>query len=751
MKKLILFTCFILFIFNASAQRVINNPSFFANNAQGLSISKVTISDTATLVSFKTEYQSDTWFRMPSGLYLVNGDQKLKIKWCDSLQLGKSSLIKGGKIIFTCNFPPISRQTKKIDLAEPDCQQQCFNIWDIELPEITAPQAIAGDWFKTDGSKQWELGFYNSKVAYNSRLWNYTSVTRQGKNVVIGLKDGDNNLTLTLKIGNQGHLFIVGKKSTTELFNSAAAGKTQVADTKSAFTPANVYKTGMAEYAGYIKGYSSRLGFKTGQIFVNNAVTGEQENYLVKIAEDGSFKVSFPVNYTKQCYVYFPFSYAAICFEAGKRVFQKFDVTGNAVTTSFMGDNAALNNDLYHTQFVLLNIDWIKVRKDLLNATPNQYKAYYINLREERLGMLNSYRLQNGMTTQAYNLARLGITYSLTQFLFKYNAETWEAYRQANNIAPENRRSQLPPVKLEKAYYSFFKDVKFNDPLAVVSADYTFFTVNLKSNEEVSAAQREYIFDYVARSKKNKNSEADAAFLDIMLADAKQDRIIQLKGDEQKNIRTNVLKGMIDADMSFDLQLMDAQDTTSKIEAGFTPLSPVQLAAMRSHFTNPYVFSLIKGYNTGIVNKIEANKKQSGYAKNETPEMPADSVFSSIINKYKGKTIYVDFWATWCGPCLNTIKEIAPLKEELKDNKNIVFVYITNQTSPIGTYNGMIPNIKGEHYRVSGDEWNKLTSQFQINGIPHYILVKNGVINNLKYQPFDYNTLKGRLLDTAGN
>jgi hypothetical protein len=100
---------------------------------------------------------------------------------------------------------------------------------------------------------------------------------------------------------------------------------------------------------------------------------------------------------------------------------------------------------------------------------------------------------------------------------------------------------------------------------------------------------------------------------------------------------------------------------------------------------------------------------------------------------------------------LQAIKEIAPLKAELEDNKNIVFVYITNQTSPVGTYNGKIPNIKGEHYRVSTDEWNQLTSQFQINGIPHYILVKNGVINNLKYQSFDYNILKSRLLDTSGN
>ena len=35
----------------------------------------------------------------------------------------------------------------------------------------------------------------------------------------------------------------------------------------------------------------------------------------------------------------------------------------------------------------------------------------------------------------------------------------------------------------------------------------------------------------------------------------------------------------------------------------------------------------------------------------------------------------------------------------------------------------MIPNIHGEHYRVSNDEWSYLTSKFNITGIPHYLIV----------------------------
>lgn len=52
------------------------------------------------------------------------------------------------------------------------------------------------------------------------------------------------------------------------------------------------------------------------------------------------------------------------------------------------------------------------------------------------------------------------------------------------------------------------------------------------------------------------------------------------------------------------------------------------------------------------------------------------TTLSEVIKKNKGKIIYVDFWASWCSPC---IKEFPALKKLSKDfiNKDVVFLYIS--------------------------------------------------------------------------
>lgn len=102
-------------------------------------------------------------------------------------------------------------------------------------------------------------------------------------------------------------------------------------------------------------------------------------------------------------------------------------------------------------------------------------------------------------------------------------------------------------------------------------------------------------------------------------------------------------------------------------------------------------------------------------------EVAPENILQTILDKYKGKTVFIDIWATWCGPCRYSHKEMAPLKEELK-NKDIVFVYIACPSSPYKDWKGMIGEIPGDHYYLTKAQYDALLSLYKSNGIPTYAI-----------------------------
>ena len=98
-----------------------------------------------------------------------------------------------------------------------------------------------------------------------------------------------------------------------------------------------------------------------------------------------------------------------------------------------------------------------------------------------------------------------------------------------------------------------------------------------------------------------------------------------------------------------------------------------------------------------------------------------EKILDTILDQYKGKTVLIDVWATWCGPCRRGHAEMAPLKKELK-GENICFVYLTPPSSPMEKWKSMIADIPGDHYYLTEDQYKYILKNYDSQGIPTYAI-----------------------------
>jgi len=98
---------------------------------------------------------------------------------------------------------------------------------------------------------------------------------------------------------------------------------------------------------------------------------------------------------------------------------------------------------------------------------------------------------------------------------------------------------------------------------------------------------------------------------------------------------------------------------------------------------------------------------------------------TTSLEDLKGKYVYVDVWATWCGPCIKEIPSLKEVEEDYK-NKNIQFVSISiDEQKDHEKWKTMISEKELGGIQLFADaNWkSQFAQEYNINSIPRFIII----------------------------
>ncbi len=90
------------------------------------------------------------------------------------------------------------------------------------------------------------------------------------------------------------------------------------------------------------------------------------------------------------------------------------------------------------------------------------------------------------------------------------------------------------------------------------------------------------------------------------------------------------------------------------------------------------------------------------------------------LSDYKGKIVFLDFWASWCPPCRNSIPAIKDLHKRTAGNSDIVILGIN-----LGENNKTVEKFmkdQGMDYTVLYAD-NDVSKKYKISGIPAFFII----------------------------
>lgn len=113
------------------------------------------------------------------------------------------------------------------------------------------------------------------------------------------------------------------------------------------------------------------------------------------------------------------------------------------------------------------------------------------------------------------------------------------------------------------------------------------------------------------------------------------------------------------------------------------------------------------------------------------------------LSDYRGKVVYIDFWASWCGPCRKSLPDLNDIRAKYADKDfEVIAINLDKEKADAMKFLDKYP----VDYPIAIDSSGKIAEQYELKGMPNGFLIdKKGM---LKHFHAGYKSKDKEKLDT---
>ena len=702
MKRLLLLIIALLPMMSM-AQRTIENPIIGARSmgtCVGFFIDKIELSNTSTKL-YLTNYHGykEGQMMIPSGTTLRSGDKRWKVVSAEGINLDEPTFPKDNVEFvthFVLNFPAIDPKLETVDYIESD-DPNSFQLFDVALTDRAAAE-----------------------------IKKRNTVPDEVKNYAKNFKDNGESLD----------------------------------DEEFTMTPATI----KGKFYGFDKRFfGNTVPELTIEVSVNNPLLRGRELFAAKLKDDNTYEITVPmtVKYQEVWMRISPLVNESFLIGAGQtvevdfdwgEVYRPWEMTKSSLTPYYSGPYADINYALTQEEvvrkFTKSRIYDDEPMKKIADMTLQQFNEYLLNACNEECKGVDAMPF----TKRAKEYLKLSLKNSTAYTLSMASLELpmwYSRVHESNGVVPLEKK----PI-MDKEFLSYPKTLDLDHMKTFCLKDFGNTIYGWNSNKSMVFESYHWYETF---------GEFDASILERMAANeklskkekalvstlARKFRVYDTNRTDEELALMNKYAKQYEKYYEAEKQRLANEDQSfcselfRNSEGYFMDLGKVQLACevLKSDIvvsdsvlseieklSNPFYAKYIKVKNAEVQAKIEAEKARGGYFAHHDGDSEADSLLVELLKEHKGKAVVIDFWNTWCGPCISSITKMEPMKQQF-EGQDVVFLYIADTSSPLAAYNERIANIKGVHHRLSENDCNTLKRKWNIAGIPYSVFIdKDGLV-----------------------